>query len=59
MGRIKSAAKVLFGKPVYYSDIYIEDSEKLRKFVEKLNKLCPETKKGKSEEDFSPATCGD
>jgi hypothetical protein len=58
-GRIKNAAKVLFGKPVYYSDIYIEDSEKLRKFVEKLNKLFPETKVGKSEESSSPATCGD
>jgi hypothetical protein len=58
-GRIKSAAKVLFGKPVYYSDIYIEDSEKFREFVEKLNKLCPETKVGKSEEGFSLSTCGD
>jgi hypothetical protein len=39
-GRIKSAAKVLFGKPVYYSDIYIGDSEKLREFLVILrNKL--------------------
>jgi hypothetical protein len=58
-GKIKSAAKVLFGKPVYYSDIYIEDPEKIREFVGKLNKLCPETKVGKVEGGFSPSTCGD
>jgi hypothetical protein len=38
-GRIKSAVKVLFGKPVYYSDIYIDDPEKFREFVGKLNRL--------------------
>jgi hypothetical protein len=56
-GRIKSAAKVLFGKPVYYSDIYIEGSEKFGEFVEKLNKLCSERKVGKFEGDFSPSIC--
>ena len=38
-GRIKSAIKVLFGKPVYYSDVYINKIEDYKKFVEKLNKL--------------------
>jgi hypothetical protein len=33
--------KILFGKPVYYSDVYIESTEKFKKFVEDLNKLCP------------------
>jgi len=39
-GRIKSAMTILFGKPVYYSDVYINDPKKFREFVEKLNKLC-------------------
>ena len=39
-GRLKTAAKILFGKPVYYSDVYIEKPERFRKFVEDLNKLC-------------------
>jgi len=43
-GRIKSAMKLLFGKPVYYSDILIDEPEKFKKFVEDLNKLCPESK---------------
>jgi hypothetical protein len=35
-GRIKSAAKVLFGRPVYYSDIYIAcESQLSGGFVEK------------------------
>ena len=43
-GRIKSAMTILFGKPVYYSDVYIESPEKFRRFVEDLNKLCIDTK---------------
>ena len=43
-GRIKSAMKILFGKPVYYSDVYIDEPERFRDFVEKLNKLCLEEK---------------
>ncbi|MCL2834579.1 MAG: hypothetical protein FWD78_15520 [Treponema sp.] len=42
LGRIKSAAKLLFGKPVYYSDVYINEPEKFRKFVDDLNRLCLE-----------------
>jgi hypothetical protein len=45
-GRIKSAMKILFGKPVYYSDVYIESPEKFKSFVEDLNKLCIDTKGG-------------
>jgi len=41
-GRLKSAMKILFGKPVYYSDVYIESPERFKKFVEDLNKLCLE-----------------
>jgi hypothetical protein len=39
-GRIKSAAKILFGKPIYYSDVYIGDLAKFKEFVEKLRGLC-------------------
>jgi hypothetical protein len=38
-GRVKSAMKVLFGKPVYYSDVYIDKPEKFKEFVDQLNKL--------------------
>jgi hypothetical protein len=41
-GRIKSAMKILFGKPLYYSDVYIDKPEKFKEFVEKLNGLCME-----------------
>ena len=39
-GRIKTALKILFGEPVYYSDVYINEPEKFREFIEQLNKLC-------------------
>jgi len=41
-GRIKTAANILFGKPVYYSDVYIDKPEVYRKFVEDLSELCVE-----------------
>ena len=39
--RIKGAIKIMFGKPVYYSDIYIpkEEKEKLKKFIDEINKM--------------------
>jgi hypothetical protein len=39
LGRLKSAVKVLFGKPVYYSDIYIDTPEKFKRFAEEISKL--------------------
>ena len=45
-GRIKSAMTILFGKPVYYSDVYIEKPEKFREFVRELNKISLETQSG-------------
>ena len=39
-GRLKSAFKILFGKPVYYSDVYIDNPEKFAEFVGQLNDLC-------------------
>ena len=38
-GRIKGAVKILFGKPVYYSDVYIGKPEVYKNFVEKMSKL--------------------
>jgi hypothetical protein len=38
-GRLKSAMKVLFGKPVYYSDIYIDKLDDLKNLVERLKGL--------------------
>ena len=38
-GRIKTAAKILFGKPVYYSDVYIDKPEEYKKFVEEMKTL--------------------
>jgi hypothetical protein len=39
-GRLKSAFSILFGKSVYYSDVYIGKPEKFRDFIGKLNALC-------------------
>jgi hypothetical protein len=41
-GRIKSAFTILFGKPVYYSDVYINDPERYKEFVNQMNSLCVE-----------------
>lgn len=38
-GRLKSAIKLLFGKPVYYSDICIDTPEKFKKFIEEVSEL--------------------
>jgi len=45
LGRIKSAMKILFGKPIYYSDVLIEEPEKFKGFVKQLNELCMDEKK--------------
>lgn len=39
-GRIKGAAKILFGKPVYYSDVFISnDPDRFKSFVQEINAL--------------------
>ncbi|MDL2273200.1 hypothetical protein LJC34_01400 [Oscillospiraceae bacterium OttesenSCG-928-G22] len=43
-GRVKSAVKILFGKPLYYNDVYIEEPDKFKKFVDGLNAMCLEDK---------------
>jgi hypothetical protein len=39
--KIKSAFKILFSKPIYYSDVFINNNpDKFRAFVGELNELC-------------------
>ena len=38
-GRVKRAFASLFGKPVYYSDVYINDVNKMRKLVKDIEEL--------------------
>lgn len=38
-GRIKRATKVLFGKPIYYNDIYIDSPDKFNHFLKELSEL--------------------
>lgn len=38
-GRIKRAAKILFGKPIYYNDVYLDGEEAFKKLVEDMNSL--------------------
>jgi len=52
-GRIKTAAKILFGKPVYYSDVYIDKPEIYKKFVEDLGALCVEAGEQKIPSELS------
>jgi hypothetical protein len=44
-GRIKSAAKILFGKPIYYSDVYIDKPETYKKFVNDISALSENNEK--------------
>ena len=37
--RIIRAFKVLFGKPIYYNDIYIQDEKQIIEFRDALNEL--------------------
>ena len=39
LGRLKTAFSILFGKKVYYSDVYIDNPVIFKDFVEKLNDL--------------------
>ena len=38
-GRLKRAAKTLFGKPIYYNDVHLEGEEIFQQLVEDINKL--------------------
>lgn len=38
-GRMKRAAAALFGKPIYFNDVHIEDREKFKKLVDNMSGL--------------------
>ena len=38
-GRLKRSCKILFGKPIYYNDICINDQQRFIDFVGELNGL--------------------
>ena len=38
-GRIKRAGKALFGKPVYFSDVHMEDENTFRKLIKDMSDL--------------------
>ena len=38
-GRIKRATKILFGKPIYYSDVHLEGTETFQKLVDDMGRL--------------------
>jgi len=38
-GRLKRAGKVLFGKSIYYNDVYIEGEERYKKLVSDMAEL--------------------
>lgn len=39
LGRLKNAVKILFGKPVYYNDLFIEDKSEFEDLLKKLQEL--------------------
>ncbi len=39
LGRIRKALKVLLGKPIYYADIYIDSSGKMKELTDNIYKL--------------------
>lgn len=38
-GRIKRATKILFGKPIYYSDVYLESEESFKKLIIDMDEM--------------------
>ena len=38
-GRMKRAAKVLFGKPIYYNDLYLKGEESFHKLIKDMENL--------------------
>lgn len=38
-GRLKRAASVLFGKPIYYNDVHLEGAERFEQFVQEMQDL--------------------
>lgn len=41
-GRIKRASRILFGKPIYYNDVHMENEEAFRSLVNDMQNLLTE-----------------
>ena len=48
-GRIKRAAKTLFGKPIYYNDVSLEGNEAFQKLINDMHKLAGANLDGEGE----------
>ena len=49
-GRVKRAAKILFGKPIYYNDVHLEGEETFKKLVKDMDDLAGSTPGGRDRE---------
>ena len=49
-GRVKRAAKILFGKPIYYSDVHLEGEETFKKLVKDMDDLAGSNPGGRDRE---------
>ena len=38
-GRIKRSVKILFGKPIYYSDVHLDGEETFKNLIKDMNEL--------------------
>lgn len=48
LGRLKRAAKALFGKPIYYNDVYITEPAKFRQWVDSLVEMSEQDREATS-----------
>lgn len=44
IGRLRRAWQAFWGKPIYYTSIYVDDPDRTRKFLEQCLALMEETK---------------
>ena len=49
-GRVKRAAKILFGKPIYYSDVHLEGEETFKKLIKDMDDLAGSNSGGRDSE---------
>jgi len=52
-GRIKRACKILFGKPIYYNDVYISDEKIFKKLISDMDALSKRTEVYHAEEKIN------
>lgn len=49
-GRLKRAAKILFGKPIYYNDVFLNGEDTFKKLVEDMDNLARSNLDGEGEQ---------